>query len=47
MNRTTMRESGDEQGNCVASNIHQLVLDMPCMVMIRYSNEDEGWLCKA
>jgi len=46
MNRTTMGESGDEQGNDVASNINDFVLDIPCMIIILYGNEDEGWLCQ-
>lgn len=47
MNRTTMGESGDEPGNDVASNMHHFVLDRPCIIMLIYSNEDEGWVCKA
>jgi len=47
MNRTTMRESGDEQGNDVASNMHHFVLDIIIHDnSILYSNEDEGRLCK-
>jgi hypothetical protein len=46
MNRTTMRESGDEQGNDVASNMHHFVLDISYMIILLYSNEAEGGLCK-
>ena len=46
MNRITMGKSGDEQGNYVASNMQQFVLDISCMVIITYSNEDESWVCE-
>ena len=46
MNRTTRGEGGDGQGNYVASKLYHFVLDIPCMIMIIYSNEDKGWLCK-
>jgi hypothetical protein len=43
MNRTTMGEGGDGQGNYVASKLYHFVLDIPCVIMIICSNEVEGW----